>query len=85
MTFNALAALLGRLSPSLSVQECETAVGVCLSNAFDLMLPADARTGAQCRGRALFADISRVNHSCVPNATHANIVKGTENLYVKIM
>ena len=56
------------LRPLINPEESARIIGVEFTNAFEL------RLGSSCNGRALFLETSRINHSCVANLSHSNVL-----------
>ena len=61
------------LFPGVRLVEAEHVIGVEFTNAFELLLP-------EMSGRGVFLGISRINHSCVANMAHANVLMGMSGI-----
>lgn len=66
-----MTSLLSSHCPLLSEAESVQVVSVALTNSFEMTLPG-------VEGRMLFDKISRINHSCVANMLHTNIMEESE-------
>jgi hypothetical protein len=63
-----MAALVAACVPAVSAAEAVRIIGVLFTNCFELSLGA-------MRARALYPLVSLINHSCVPNLLHTNLIQ----------
>jgi hypothetical protein len=64
-----MAVLVAACVPAVTAAEAVRLIGILFTNCFELNL-------GQMRARALYPLVSLVNHSCLPNLLHTNLIQG---------